>query len=113
MMARRTQTNEVARCATLLPTLARLPGPLALIEVGASAGLLLLVDRYSYDYGAHTITSPEVDAPVLRCDARGAVPIPAQLPEVVWRAGLDLNPLDVANGRRRQLAALSDLARPD
>src|SRR5665647_2544527 len=33
---RRTQTNEVARCATLLPALALLPQPLALIEVGAS-----------------------------------------------------------------------------
>jgi hypothetical protein len=39
MLARRTQTNEAARCATLLPTLAALPQPLALIEVGASAGL--------------------------------------------------------------------------
>jgi len=38
VLARRTQTNEPARCATLLPALALLPGPLALIEVGASAG---------------------------------------------------------------------------
>jgi hypothetical protein len=50
MLERRTQTNEPARCATILPTLWRLPQPLALIEVGASAGLTLLVDRYSYDY---------------------------------------------------------------
>ena len=48
MRARRTQTNEPARCAVLLPALAALPGPLALIEVGASAGLTLLADRYSY-----------------------------------------------------------------
>ena len=39
MLARRTQTNEPARCATLLPAFAALPPPLALIEVGASAGL--------------------------------------------------------------------------
>jgi hypothetical protein len=45
MRARCTQTNEPARCATLLPALAALPGPLALIEVGASAGLTLLFDR--------------------------------------------------------------------
>jgi hypothetical protein len=51
MLARRTQTNDPARCATLLPALAQLPSPLALIEVGASAGLTLLVDRYTYDYG--------------------------------------------------------------
>jgi hypothetical protein len=36
VMARQTQTNEVGRCALLLPLLARLPGPLALVEVGAS-----------------------------------------------------------------------------
>ena len=38
IMTRRTQTNEPARCATLLPLLALLPQPLALLEVGASAG---------------------------------------------------------------------------
>jgi len=38
MLARRTQTNEPARCATLLPALAQLPPPLALIEVGAWYG---------------------------------------------------------------------------
>jgi hypothetical protein len=95
MLSRRTQTNEPARCATLLPALARLPQPLALIEVGASAGLTLLVDRYSYDYAGHRLAGRDPQAPVLRCEPRGAVPLPARLPEVAWRAGLDLNPLDV------------------
>src|ERR1035438_7105550 len=54
MLTRRTQTNEPARCATLLPALAQLPPPLALIEVGASAGLTLLIDRYSYRSEEHT-----------------------------------------------------------
>ncbi|MQA92656.1 MAG: DUF2332 family protein, partial [Gemmatimonas sp.] len=31
MLARSTQTNEPARCATILPVLARLPEPLALL----------------------------------------------------------------------------------
>src|SRR5712691_6630564 len=39
MLARSTQTNEPGRCAALLPVLAGLPEPLALLEVGASAGL--------------------------------------------------------------------------
>jgi hypothetical protein len=95
MLARRTQTNEPARCATLLPALAQLPGPLALIEVGASAGLTLLFDRYSYDYAGHRITGQDPDAPVLRCEPRGPVPLPARVPEIAWRAGLDLHPLDV------------------
>ena len=97
MRTRRTQTNEAARCATLLPALAQLPEPLALIEVGASAGLTLLFDRYSYDYGDLVITGSDPEAPTLRCDLRGPVPVPARVPEIAWRAGLDLNPLDVTS----------------
>src|SRR4029453_11394263 len=41
MLERRTQTNEPGRCATLLPALASFNGPLAIVEVGASAGLCL------------------------------------------------------------------------
>jgi hypothetical protein len=95
MVLRRTQTNEPARCATLLPALAQLPQPLALIEVGASAGLTLLFDKYSYDYDGHRVTGLDPDGPVLRCPVRGPVPLPDQVPEIAWRAGLDLNPLDV------------------
>jgi hypothetical protein len=95
MLARLTQTNEPARCATLLPALARLPGPLALIEVGASAGLTLLFDRYSYDYDGHLIAGSDPDGPTLYCALRGPAPVPVRLPDIAWRAGLDLNPLDV------------------
>jgi hypothetical protein len=95
MLARRTQTNEPARCATLLPALAQLPPPLALIEVGASAGLTLLFDRYSYDYAGYRIAGRDPQAPVLRCTPRGPVPLPARVPAIIWRAGLDLSPLDV------------------
>jgi len=95
MLARLTQTNEPARCATLLPALARLPEPLALIEVGASAGLTLLFDHYSYDYDGHVIAGSDPDAPTLRCAVRGPAPLPARPPVIAWRAGLDLNPLDV------------------
>jgi hypothetical protein len=97
MLARRTQTNEPARCATLLPALAQLPPPLALIEAGASAGLTLLIDRYSYDYAGHQIRGRDAVAPTLRCEPRGPVPLPAEVPEIAWRAGLDLNPLDVTS----------------
>src|SRR5215471_8578179 len=76
MLARRTQTNEPARCATLLPALAQLPPPLALIEVGASAGLTLLFDHYSYDYAGHLLVGSDPEAPTLRCTPRGPVPVP-------------------------------------
>ncbi|MGI5493553.1 DUF2332 domain-containing protein [Microtetraspora malaysiensis] len=93
MRTRATQTNEAGRCAVLLPVLAALPQPLALLEVGASAGLCLYPDRYAYRYGDHTIGSGE---PVLECVATGVAP-PTSVPDVVWRAGLDLNPLDVTD----------------
>jgi hypothetical protein len=92
VLARRTQTNEPARCALLLPALAALQQPLALLEVGASAGLCLLPDRYAYDYAGHRVGN---GGPVLRCRPEGAVPLPGALPSVVWRAGLDLSPVDV------------------
>lgn len=95
MRARTTQTNEPGRCAVLLPVLSRLPGPLALLEVGASAGLCLLPDRYGYRYGGTLLAPPTADAPVFDCAANAATPVPAALPQVVWRAGLDLNPLDM------------------
>ncbi|MEU9834526.1 DUF2332 domain-containing protein [Streptosporangium sp. NPDC048047] len=95
MLTRRTQTNEAGRCASLLPVLAGLPGPLALVEVGASAGLCLLLDRYRYRYDDRPALGP-ADGPVeLPCRTNGRAPVPARMPEVVWRAGLDLEPLDV------------------
>lgn len=100
ILARSTQTNEPGRCAVLLPALARLPQPLALLEVGASAGLCLLPDWYGYDYGGkqlrprHSGTHP---SPVFPCRASDATPIPDEIPEIAWRAGLDLNPIDVAD----------------
>ncbi|SNS95705.1 hypothetical protein SAMN05421812_102506 [Asanoa hainanensis] len=93
MRSRATQTNEAGRCAVLLPVLASLPQPLALLEVGASAGLCLYPDRYAYRYGDQAVGNGD---PVLDCAATG-ITVPAALPEVVWRAGLDLNPLDVTD----------------
>ncbi|TQF01774.1 DUF2332 domain-containing protein [Kitasatospora acidiphila] len=97
VLTRRTQTNESARCATLLPLLAALPQPLALIEVGASAGLCLYPDRYRYRYDRGEEFGPTGSPVTLPCRTSGPVPTPRQLPEVVWRAGVDLNPLDPAD----------------
>jgi hypothetical protein len=97
ILARGTQTNEPARCAVLLPALALLPEPLALIEVGASAGLTLLYDRYSYDYGGRHLAGSDPQAPTLRCFPSGPVPLPDRIPAITWRAGLDLSPLDVTS----------------
>ena len=97
MLQRRTQTNEPARCALLLPLLAALPQPLALLEVGTSAGLCLLPDHYGYDYDGHRLGN---GSPTLRCTPEGPVPLPDTLPEIVWRAGLDLEPIDIDDPER-------------
>jgi hypothetical protein len=104
MLSRTTQTNEPARCSVLLPVLARLPQPLALLEVGASAGLCLLPDRYGYDYGERRIEPSIKGAPVFHCAASGAVSLPEEVPQVVWRLGLDLSPIDLSCSRDKDSA---------
>lgn len=111
MLSRTTQTNEPARCAVLLPSLGALRQPLALIEVGASAGLCLLPDHYGYDYGRHRLVPPgPTSLPILPCRASPATPLPLALPKVAWRCGLDLNPLDI--NARDQMAWLEALVWP-
>lgn len=96
ILQRATQTNEVGRLATLTPVMAQVPGPLALIEVGASAGLCLYPDRYDYSWpplGELTGSG----GPTLRAEATGRMPVPGQHPDVAWSGGVDLNPLDVTD----------------
>ncbi|GAA1994823.1 DUF2332 domain-containing protein [Microbacterium pumilum] len=96
------QTNEPQRCAALLPALSGVDGPLALLELGASAGLCLYPDRYSYRYAGGVDLDPAggVSRVVLSCAASGDPPL--RLPEVVWRAGIDLAPLDPADPADRR-----------
>ncbi|HEY0261295.1 MAG TPA: DUF2332 domain-containing protein [Lacisediminihabitans sp.] len=127
---RMTQTNEPRRCASLLPALSLIPGPLALLEVGASAGLCLYPDRYSYSYdGIRVDPADGPSAVLLESETNGGVPIPRTLPEVVWRCGIDLYPLDVRDEsdmlwletllwpeqqtRRERLRAAVDIAREE
>jgi hypothetical protein len=104
---RRTQTNEPQRSAMLLPGFGRaaeLAGwrPLALIELGTSAGLLLLPDRYGYRYsssdGSRVERHGRPDAPeplVLACEVRGDDwPLWLDVPSIADRVGVDVNPLD-------------------
>lgn len=96
---RRTQTNEVGRCALFLPALGLLAhdvGELALVDVGTSAGLNLLLDRYRYHYRP----GGDVGGPstvVITTGTRGAVPVPGALPTLAARCGIDISPLDVTD----------------
>jgi hypothetical protein len=101
ILARATQTNEVGRLATLTPAFGLLApadgGPLALIEVGASAGLCLYPDRWGYRWSTSAGDVVLGEPPYLPCRVRGPAPLPDRLPEIAWRGGIDLHPLDVTD----------------
>ncbi|MEO8971951.1 MAG: DUF2332 domain-containing protein [Ktedonobacteraceae bacterium] len=98
------QTNEVRRCACLLPPfglVAQQAGglPLSLVEIGTSAGLNLLWDCYGYDYGEDGRYG-NIHSPVqLHCHLRGErrPVLPTIFPEVASRIGIDLHPIDARN----------------
>lgn len=96
------QTHVIRRAACLLPGfvhVGELGGgrPLSLVDVGASAGLHLLWDRYCCDYGRGIRAGP-IDSPVrIDCELRGdhGAPLRQPLPAVAERIGVDLNPIDI------------------
>lgn len=97
-LAHAPQTNEVQRSAVLIAGYAAIGQetglPLALHEIGASAGLNLLWDRIGYRLGAQRWG--DAHSPVqLVSDWRGAPPaLPGRI-DVVERHGNDLAPIDL------------------
>jgi hypothetical protein len=89
------QTNEVQRAWALLPGFLTVADgrPLDVLELGPSAGLNLVWDRYSYRYSTGSWGTGDVE---LTGDER--VPPPASLMArevaVERRRGVDLNPVD-------------------
>lgn len=100
---RSTQTNEVGRCGPLLVALALLGdevGPLGLVDVGTSAGLNLLLDRYSYRFSRDDGETAELGGPSpvhVEVSVRGDVPLPRALPVLADRRGVDRSPIDPAD----------------
>jgi hypothetical protein len=98
------QTNETGRSAVLLPgflMIARETGlPLALREIGSSAGLNLFFERFQYRYGETEWGDP--DYPVtLTPQMRGAPPDLSGELRIVSRFGSDIAPLNVNNDSDR------------
>lgn len=109
-MAAPPQTNEVQRSAALVPGLAfvaaRTGLPLALLEIGASAGLNLWPERLAIETPQWRC-GPEAAALVLRPAWEGPAPEGvAQTLDVAYRAGCDVQPVDLtAEGEDLRLAS--------
>jgi hypothetical protein len=133
LATRHIQTNDCGRSALIGPGLTwlatQVEGPLALVDVGASAGLNLLCDRYRLNYGPAGSTGPS-DSPVkIACEVKaGDPPIADRLPELVERVGIDRSPIDIGQaddarwllacvwpdtGRLERIAASIHLAQED
>jgi hypothetical protein len=103
LSSRSVQTNEVGRTGLLLPALqlaASEFGELALLDVGTSAGLTLLLDRYHFTYWTGGEKVADIGPPSsveIAVDVRGAGPIPATIPTIATRCGIDLSPVDVTD----------------
>lgn len=93
------QTNEVARAGALWPGImavaARFGPDVDLLELGASAGLNLNLDRFGYVLGGG-IAGDQESGVQLAPEWHGKSPVFAPV-NVVSRAGVDQNPLDVSN----------------
>lgn len=138
---RLTQTNVLQRCSALLPAFATVfaetgGAPLALIEIGPSAGLNLQWDRFHYAYAADPPDGRvaarwgDPGSPVrIDCLLRGPgglPPLPEAVP-VAWRRGVDIHPVDLGDpdavrwlralvwpdhpGRQERLTAAIEIAR--
>ncbi len=101
---KRVQTNEVARCVFLLPAynlVQEMAGrPLALAEIGTSAGLNQNVDRYGYTYRATGETKSLAEDATVQLETNCGDEIPRharRVPDIAWRTGIDIHPIDVAN----------------
>ncbi|SNB72072.1 hypothetical protein SAMN07250955_10929 [Arboricoccus pini] len=98
------QTNEVARSSVLMAALqvvaARTGQVIDLYELGSSAGLNLLLDRYAHQLGGSQLGDPT--SPLcLKPDWEGPPP-PAADVRIVSRQGVDKDPLDVRSAMDRE-----------
>ena len=99
LATRRTQTNEIGRTALFVPVfglIERELGSLSQVDVGASAGLNLLMSHFDFTYqpGGSIRTGSTVH---LTCGTRGDVPVPSTHPSIGAAIGIDQSPIDLAD----------------
>jgi hypothetical protein len=100
------QTNEIGRSSGLMAGLmvvaAAFPMPLRLFELGSSAGLNLLLDRYAHDLGGRMAGDP--GSPVRLAPSWAGPPPPQAEVRILDRRGVDLSPRDPRGDGGRLLA---------
>lgn len=93
LQTRTVQMTYVERCRTLMPALclvgAMVEGPLHLIEVGCSAGVMLTFDRYAYEMRPGERVGPAEAEIVLTGTLHGGPRL--RLPQIASRTGIDLH----------------------
>ena len=104
LKSKKVQTNEVLRCACLLPAFGEILrrtdyAPLFLIEIGPSAGLNLHWDQYVHYYSDGSFFGEPSSPVILNCENRGdtALPLPIQKPVIAGKTGLELHPVNLNN----------------
>ena len=104
-MAVAPQTNEVGRSAVLMAGLLLFAQahdmPLHLFEIGASAGLNLIPDRYRYRFGSTSCGDPASALELAPTWTGSSPPVQFRL-RIASRQGSDVAPIDLAQARERK-----------
>ena len=95
------QTNEAGRSANFIAPMLwlaerGLPARFQCLEIGSSAGINLMLDRYRYDLGGVTV-GPEEGVMAFRPEWRGSPPPPARDIAIVGTKGCDVAPVDLTD----------------
>ncbi|MGE0384179.1 MAG: DUF2332 family protein [Gammaproteobacteria bacterium] len=101
------QATTVERGFTLLLPMDRVArragAPLSVIEIGPSVGINLRFDAWTYDFGAGGVLGDPRGPVRIGMEFRGQAPqVPARIPAVAWRAGIDLHRVDAADAAARR-----------
>lgn len=94
------QTNEAGRSANFIAAMLwladkGLPARFQCLEIGSSAGIILMLDRYHYDLGGVKV-GPEPGAMQFKPEWQGDAP-PAHAIEIVSTKGCDVAPVDLTD----------------
>lgn len=93
------QTNEIGRSAAVMAGLmtiaARTGRTIELLEIGASAGLNLNLDRYAFDLGG--VSAGDAASPISIAPEWRGPPPPHAPVSIAGRRGCDVAPLDAAD----------------